>query len=36
MKTTKMQLANFAIRITKEIAKSPKIIEIGYSTRQKY
>ena len=34
MKTTKMQLANFAIRIIKEIAKSPKFIEIDYRTRQ--
>lgn len=34
MKTTKMQLANFTIRIIKEIAKSPKIIGIDYSTRQ--
>ena len=34
MKTTKMQLANFAIRIIKEIAKSPEIIDIDYSTRQ--
>ena len=34
MKTTKMQLANFAIRIIKEIAKSPKYIGIDYSTRQ--
>ena len=34
MKTTKRQLANFAIRIIKEIAKSPKYIGIDYSTRQ--
>lgn len=34
MKTTKMQLANFAIRIIKEIAKSPKFIGIDYCTRQ--
>ena len=34
MKTTKMQLANFAIRIIREIAKSPKFIGIDYSTRQ--
>ena len=34
MKTTKRQLANFAIRIIKEIAKSPKHIGIDYSTRQ--
>ena len=34
MKTTKMQLANFAIRIIKEITKSPKIIGIDYSTRK--
>ena len=34
MKTTKMQLANFAIRIIKEIAKSPKFIGIDYSTKQ--
>ena len=34
MKTTKMQLANFAIRIIKEIAKSPKHIGIDYSTKQ--
>ena len=34
MKTTKMQLANFAIRIIKEIAKSTKFIGIDYSTRQ--
>jgi len=34
MKTTKMQLANFAIRIIKEIAKSPKFIGIDYSTRK--
>lgn len=33
MKTTKMQLANFTIRIIKEIAKSPKHIGIDYSTR---
>ena len=29
-----MQLTNFAIRIIKEIAKSPKIIGVNYSTRQ--
>ena len=29
-----MQLASFAIRIIKEIAKSPKPIGIDYSTRQ--
>ena len=34
MKTTKRQLANFAIRIIKEIARSPKYIGIDYSTRQ--
>lgn len=34
MKITKMQLANFAIRIIKEIAKSQKFIGIDYSTRQ--
>ena len=34
MKTTKMQLANFAIRIIREIAKSPKHIGIDYSTKQ--
>jgi len=34
MKTTKKQLANFAIRIIKEIAKSPKHIAIDYSTNQ--
>ena len=34
MKTTKMQLANLAIRIIKEIARSPKFIGIDYSTRQ--
>lgn len=34
MKTTKMQLANFAIRIIKEIARSPKYIGIDYTTRQ--
>lgn len=34
MKTTKMQLANFAIRIIKEIAKSTKHIGIDYRTRQ--
>ena len=34
MKTTKMQLASFAIRIIKEIARSPKFIGIDYSTRQ--
>lgn len=34
MKTTKMQLANFAIRIIKEIAKSQKFIGIDYSTRK--
>lgn len=34
MKTTKMQLANFAIRIIKEIAKSQKYIGIDYYTRQ--
>ena len=34
MKTTKKQLANFAIRIIGEIAKSPKHITIDYSTRQ--
>ena len=34
MKTTKMQLANFAIRIIREIAKSPKFVSIDYSTRQ--
>ena len=33
MKTTKMQLANFAIRIVKEIAKSPKHIGIDYSNK---
>ena len=36
MKTTKMQLANFAIRIIKEIAKSQKFIGIDYSTRQTF
>ena len=34
METTKMQLANFAIRIIREIAKSPKFVSIDYSTRQ--
>jgi hypothetical protein len=34
MKTTKMQLASFAIRIIKEVARSPKHIGIDYSTRQ--
>ena len=34
MKTTKKQLANFAIRIIRDIAKSPKFIGIDYSTRQ--
>jgi len=34
MKTTKMQLAGFAIRIIKEVARSPKFIGIDYSTRQ--
>lgn len=34
MKTTKRQLANFAIRIIREIAKSPKYIGIDYSTKQ--
>ena len=34
MKTTKMQLANFAIRIIKEIAKSQKHMGVDYSTRQ--
>ena len=34
MKTTKKQLANFAIRIIRDIAKSQKFIEIDYSTRQ--
>ena len=34
MKTTKMQLANFTIRIIREITKSPKNIVIDYSTRQ--
>ena len=33
MKTTKMQLANFAIRIIKEIVKSQKHIGVDYSTR---
>lgn len=33
MKTTKMQLANFAIRIVKEIAKSPKHIGIDCSNK---
>lgn len=36
MKTTKMQLANFAIRIIKEIARSPKHIGVDYSTRQTF
>jgi hypothetical protein len=34
MKTTKMQLANFAIRIIKEVARSPKHIGVDYSTKQ--
>ena len=34
MKTTKKQLANFAIRLIRDIAKSPKFIGIDYSTRQ--
>ena len=34
MKTTKKQLANFAIRIIREIAKSQKFIGIDYSNRQ--
>ena len=34
MKTTKMQLANFAIRVVREIARSPKYIGIDYSTKQ--
>ena len=34
MKTTKRQLANFTIRIIKEIARSTKFIGIDYSTRQ--
>ena len=34
MKTTKMQLANFTIRIIRDIAKSPKFIGIDYYTRQ--
>ena len=34
MKTTKIQLANFAIRIIKEIARSPRHIGIDYSTKQ--
>ena len=34
MKTTKMQLANFAIRIIREMARSKKFIGIDYSTRQ--
>lgn len=36
MKTTKMQLATFAIRIIKEIARSQKFIGIDYSTRQTF
>ena len=32
MKTTKRQLANFAIRIIKEIARSPKYIGLDYAT----
>ena len=36
MKTTKMQLANFSIRIIKEIVKSTKHIGIDYSTRQTF
>lgn len=36
MKTTKMQLANFAIRIIKEIVKSTKFIGIDYCTRQTF
>ena len=34
MKTTKMQLANFAIRIIREMARSKKFIGFDYSTRQ--
>lgn len=36
MKTTRKQLANFAIRIIREIVKSPKFIGIDYSTRQTF